>query len=424
MPSIDERVVSVAFENAAFEQRVAVTMTSLSKLNTAIANTGQKSGLGNIETEANKVTLATPMSALDRLKAKFGGTNAGATFTNMENASSKVTLAQPNRSLDNLKSKLGSTNAGTTFTDMENAANRVNLSGLTNALDGVKGHLSGLQTAAAVAFGNIASQAAMKGAAFGKSFALGPIKQGFQEYATNLGSIQTILANTKDSGGNLKTVNSALSDLNTYSDQTIYNFGQMAKNIGTFTAAGVKLKPATESIKGISNLAALSGSSSEQAGTAMYQLSQSIAAGKVGLQDWNSVVNAGMGGAVFQKALMRTAGSMGTVEKGAIKIDKATGKATINGESFRESISAKPGQKSWLTSDVLVKTLGQFTGDMTDAQLAAEGFSAAQIKSIQTQAKSAQAAATEVKTLPQVFDIARETIGSGWSKTFSLIFGD
>jgi tape measure domain-containing protein len=459
MPSIDERVVSMSFENAVFEQRVAVTMSTLSKLNSALANVGAVNGLAGIEKAANQVTLTAPMTAMDKLRAKFGlgvnttpisdieksgskvtleapmtaleklkarlgRTNAGTTFTDMERASDKVTLEQPTRALDNLKNKLDRTNAGTTFTDMERASDRVSFSGITNALDGIKTHLSGLETAASVAFGNIASQAAMKGASFAKSFAFGPIKQGFEEYSTNLGSIQTILANTQDSGGNLKTVNAALAELNRYSDKTIYNFSEMAKNIGTFTAAGVRLKPATESIKGIANLAALSGSNSQQASTAMYQLSQAIAAGRVGLQDWNSVVNAGMGGAVFQKALMRTAENMGTVEKGAIKIDKATGKATINGESFRESIQAKPGQKSWLTSDVLTKTLGQFTGDMDNATLKAQGFTAAQIKSIQATAKSAQDAATQVKTLPQVFDVARETIGSGWSATFQTIFGN
>jgi hypothetical protein len=363
MPSIDERVVSMAFENATFERNVAVTMSTLSKLNTAIANTGQTSGISKIETDASKVTLAAPMSALDKLKAKLGltnsgttftdienasskvnlehpmsaldklkakfgstnsgttftdienasgkvnlehpmsaldklkaklgGTNAGSTFTDMENASNKVTLEQPSRALDNLKGKLNQTNAGTTFTDMENAANRVDFRGITSALDNIKGHLSGLQTAAAVAFGNIASQAALRGGTLAKSFAFGPVKQGFQEYQTNLGSIQTILSNTKDSGGNLKTVNSALGDLNKYSDKTIYNFGEMARNIGTFTAAGVRLKPATESIKGISNLAALSGSNSQQASTAMYQLSQAISSGKVGCRigtRWSTLV--------------------------------------------------------------------------------------------------------------------------------------
>jgi tape measure domain-containing protein len=424
MPSIDERVVSMAFENAKFEAGVAQTMATLSKLDTAIRNMGSVSGISRVEADANKVTLQAPMSALDKLKAKFGFFNSGSTFTDIERDSSKVTLEGANTAIDKTQAHLNQLGAGTTFTDIEAAADRTDMSGLSAAISSIGGQFTFLENIAANALGGIATNAAMKGASFAKSFALGPAIQGFQEYGTNLGSIQTILANTQDSGGNLKTVNAALGELNTYSDKTIYNFSEMARNIGTFTAAGVQLKPATSAIKGIANLAALSGSNSGQASTAMYQLSQAIAAGKVGLQDWNSVVNAGMGGAVFQKSLMRTAENMGALKDGAVQIDKATGKATVNGESFRNSIMAKPGQESWLTSDVLTNTLSQMTGDMTDAQLAAQGFTAEQIKAIQAQAKTAQNAATQVKTLPQVFDVARETIGSGWAQTFQNIFGD
>ena len=427
MPSIDERVVSMAFENTVFESRIATTMTTLTKLDTAIKNIGATNGLQNIEAAANKVTLQQPMSALDKLKTKLSGAGAGAAegLGDIDRAGNKVTLEGPGRAVDKLQSKMGQLSAGTTFTDIEKASSRVSLEGLTSALDNVTGKFSILQNAASVALGGIAAQATMRGGAFAKSFAFGPITDGMQEYSTNLGSIQTILANTQGQQvTGLGNVNKYLGELNEYSDKTIYNFGEMAKNIGTFTAAGVDLPKSVESIKGIANLAALSGSNSQQAATAMYQLSQAIASGKVGLQDWNSVVNAGMGGAVFQKSLMRTAESMGALEKGAVKIDKATGKATVNGESFRESIMAKPGQQSWLTSDVLTKTLGQFTGDLSEADLAAQGFNASQIKAIQSQAKMAQQAATQVKTLPQVFDIAKETIGSGWAKTFQNIFGD
>jgi tape measure domain-containing protein len=425
VPSIDERIVSMAFENQVFEQRVAQTMGTLSKLDTALKNVGSTNGLDKIEASANKVTLNAPMSALDKLRSKFGqGVNAQS-ISDIERAGNKVTLEQPAKAIDKTQAKLDQLNAGGTFTDIENAASRVSLSGIANAVDNISSKFTMLQGAATVALGNIASQAVMKGASFAKSFAFGPIQQGMGEYQTNLGSIQTILANTQGQQvTGLGNVNKYLGELNTYSDQTIYNFSEMARNIGTFTAAGVDLPKSTAAIKGIANLAALSGSNSQQASTAMYQLSQAIAAGRVGLQDWNSVVNAGMGGAVFQKSLMRTAENMGALKDGAVQVDKATGKATVNGKSFRESIMAKPGEQSWLTSDVLTRTLSQMTGDMTDAQLAAQGFSAEQIKAIQDQAKMAKQAATQVKTLPQVFDVARETIGSGWSKTFQLIFGD
>ena len=323
--------------------------------------------------------------------------------------------------LDSAIKNVGQTNG---LSKIQADANRVSFSGPMAALDRLRGKFSTLQLAAGVAFGNIATMATQKIGGIVKSLTLAPITTGFQNYATNLNSIQTILANTSDSGGNLKNVTAALQEMNRYANLTIYDFSQMARNVGTFTAAGVKLGPAVESIKGIANLAALSGSNAEQASTAMYQLSQAIASGRVGLQDWNSVVNAGMGGAVFQKALMRTGEAMGTISKGALKIDKATGKATINGEAFRQSISAKPGKQSWLTSDVLTKTLQQFTGDMSDAQLASQGFTEQQIKAIQAQAKTAQQAATQVKTVGQLFDVMKESVASGWSQTFQIVIGN
>ena len=53
-------------------------------------------------------------------------------------------------------------------------------------------------------------------------------------------------------------------ELNKYADQTIYNFTEMTRNIGTFTAAGVDLDKSVTSIKGIANLAAASGSNAYQ----------------------------------------------------------------------------------------------------------------------------------------------------------------
>ena len=91
----------------------------------------------------------------------------------------------------------------------------------------------------------IAKKAISTGVAVAKAFTIDPAKAGFAEYSTNLNAVQTILANTQASGATLKDVNAALDELNTYSDKTIYNFSQMARNIGTFTAAGVDLKTAT-----------------------------------------------------------------------------------------------------------------------------------------------------------------------------------
>src|SRR6188472_4157690 len=327
------------------------------------------------------------------------------------------------RALEKLKASLKFPNAGKELNDINAAAKRVDLGHIAKGVEDVKNRLGALRLAAIAAFAQIATRAVAAGAAVIKSFTIGPLIQGFQEYSTNLNAIQTILANTEAAGTNLQDVNKALQELNRYSDKTIYNFSQMARNIGTFTAAGVQLDVATGAIKGIANLAALSGSNADQASTAMYQLSQAIAAGSVKLQDWNSVVNAGMGGTVFQRALANTAVAMGTLNKNAVKLTGPMKNVAINGEAFRQSLST-PGKASWLTSDVLTKTLEQFTGDLSDAQLKAEGFNDAQIRAIQQTAKTAMHAATEVKTIAQVFDVAKETMGSGWAQTFQIIFGN
>lgn len=326
--------------------------------------------------------------------------------------------------LDRLKNAMNFSGAGKGLNALQHQTNKFSLAGLTNAAAGIGGKFSAGAAVAIGAIANITSRAVDAGLRIASAFTIDPLKQGFAEYETQLGSVQTILANTQASGATLKDVNATLDELNRYSDKTIYNFGEMAKNIGTFTAAGVDLGTATKSIKGIANLAALSGSNSQQASTAMYQLSQAISTGRVSLQDWNSVVNAGMGGSVFQRALAQTAERMGTLDKGAVQLTGKMKNATINGQSFRESITAKPGEESWLTSDVLTKTLEQFTGDMTDAELAAMGFSAEMIKSIQQQAQTASDAATQVKTFTQLMGTLKEAAGSGWAQTFEIMVGD
>jgi tape measure domain-containing protein len=327
-------------------------------------------------------------------------------------------------SLGKLKDGLNLDESAKSLNNLQDAGNRFSLSTIADGVANMSSKFTALGVVGVTALANITNSAINAGKTLLRSLTIDPIKSGLDEYNTNLNSVQTILANTQSSGATLGDVNSALSQLNTYSDKTIYNFSEMARNIGTFTAAGVGLKESTSAIKGISNLAALSGSNSQQASTAMYQLSQAISSGKVGLQDWNSVVNAGMGGTVFQRALATTAAKMGTLEESSVKLVGPMKNVKIAGESFRDSISAKGGGPSWLTSDVLTKTLNQFTGDMTDAQLAAEGFNKAEIKGIKAQAKAAFEAATVVKTLPALIGTLQESAGSGWSQTWQIVFGD
>ena len=321
--------------------------------------------------------------------------------------------------LEKLKQSLKLKDASKGLENVSAASKKCNFESIGKSADKVGLKFSAMYTMADQAFRNIYNSAERYAKRIVSAFTIDPVKTGFQEYETQINAVQTILANTESKGTTLDDVNRALDTLNAYADKTIYNFTEMTRNIGTFTAAGIDLDTSVNAIQGIANLAAVSGSNAQQASTAMYQLSQALASGTVKLMDWNSVVNAGMGGQVFQDALKETARVHG------IAIDKM-----IKDEgSFRETLS-----EGWLTSEILTETLMKFTmttEGLTDAQieqnramLASLGYTNDQIDAIFKLGTTATNAATKVKTFTQLMDTLKEAAQSGWTQTWELIVGD
>jgi tape measure domain-containing protein len=458
MSSIDERIVSIKFNNAQFEAGIKTTMSSLDGLKKSLNFEAGIKGLNDLDAAGRKITppkfdgtafnngVQTTITATNKLKdnLKFDGAVKG--LNDLDAAGKKVNLKldptgfqmgakgvidsanaikqnlnfeSVSRGFGTLKTNIsslsfeqvvnGSRNAAKAIADLDLAGKAVNFAHIQNSAGQAQTSISAMSVAGVAALGALAFKAATVGAEMAKSLFLDPAKSGLAEYETNLGSIQTIMANTQWENKSLGDVNGALDELNEYSDKTIYNFAEMAKNIGTFTSAGVKLDDSTQAIKGIANLAAISGSNSQQASTAMYQLSQAMSAGKVGLEDWNSVVNAGMGGKVFQDALIQTAKNQGQNVDGLI----------AKHGSFRMSL-----QEGWITSKVMTETLAKMTGDLTDDQLRAMGYNNEQIVQIQEMAKTAQDAATKIKTFTQLTGTLTEITGSGWAQSWKLILGD
>lgn len=357
-------------------------------------------------------------------------------------------------SLDKLKQSLNLTGASKGLEGVGAAAKGINFSGLTSAAETVGLKFNAMYTIADQALRNITNSAVNAGKRIVSALTIDPIKMGFSEYETQINAVQTIMANTSSKGTTLDQVNSALDTLNTYADKTIYNFTEMTRNIGTFTAAGVDLDTSVKSIQGIANLAAVSGSTSQQASTAMYQLSQALAAGKVQLMDWNSVVNAGMGGQVFQDALKETSRALADRATQLKKMSKAELDAyreahgyseeqiksmkaynyDVDGlikkyGSFRESLS----KGEWLTTDVLTETLEHFTMAAEEGSeewnkfkqsLMDQGYTEKQAVDILKMANTATNAATKVKTLTQLWDTLKEAAQSGWTQSWEIIVGD
>lgn len=428
------------FNNREFEANAKTSLSTLQKLKESLnfgsLVSGATKSLSSIGGALTKLGMKTPFAPMIK--------TAQAGFGTLGNVISKFGMRNPFASSTQGVSDLakGAVMAG----------GPAGMGALEGGVTAVSSKFIALSTIAITALSNITNKAISSGTAFLKSFTVAPIMDGLREYELNLKSIQVVQANTDRP---LPEINGALEELNKYSDQTIYNFAEMAKNVGTFTAAGVDLETSVSSIKGIANMAALSGSNSQQAATAMYQLSQAISSGKVGLMDWNSVVNAGMGGKKLQGALAQTAIAMGEIDKAQVKGTASGEKLTIAGQSFRESIMAQPGQESWLSSDILVNSLAALDGRYSFAALSQEKlangtrkyandaavlaqieknrneaakkgikYTDEQFEALQKLSTSAYDSATKVKTLGQVFEIAKETIGSGWSGSFKSIFGN
>ena len=362
-----------------------------------------------------------------------------------DNKQFESNVSQSMSTLQKLKQSLNLKGASQGLNDLNIAAKRVDMSPLGRGVEAVGMKFSAMQIMATTALVNITNQAVNAGKRIVSALTIDPVRSGFKEYETQINAVQTILANTQKEGATIERVNAALDELNAYADLTIYNFTEMTRNIGTFTAAGVDLDTSVNAIQGIANLAAVSGSTSQQASVAMYQLSQALSSGTVRLMDWNSVVNAGMGGQVFQDALKETSKLLGTGAEAAIAAEG----------SFRESLNT-----GWLTAEVLTETLKKFTtsganeyvaeytglsveavkaaldeaearyGEADAIEKASEalaeksGKNKEEIKSALQFAKTAEDAATKVKTLTQLWDALKEAAQSGWAQTWRLIVGD
>ena len=391
-------------------------------------------------------------------------------------------------SIDDLKKSLQFDNVDKGFKNISKGLESIEPGKLSSALDVITNKFSKLGVIGDQALRSISNTITvyalkafkdLTNAITGAGYAM----QGFSEYETKIGSIQTIAANTgalrnniketaltaeeeqaawdvwlkgmygygeermqalKDAGldaekvqnriseiasgteksmsktsTTLKDIDSALDDLNDYADKTIYNFSQMTKSIGQFTVAGINLEDSVEAVKGISNLAAFSGATAEANNRAMYNISQSLQSGYMQLIDWKSVANAGMGGKEFKDAIMETARVHG-VAIDQIIADKG---------SFEQSL-----QERWLTSDILLESLAKFTSfnqEMSEAEREAErtkwreiGYTEQQIADIEELSRISYEAATKVRTYHQLMDTLKEEIGSSYTMMWQNIVGN
>jgi len=347
-------------------------------------------------------------------------------------------VSQSLKTLDDLKKALNFDEVEGSLKNIENAFNNLDLSGLADSVDFIASRFEPLGKIADVALSRIADKALDAGKKITDAFfGFSDMSAGQSKYETRTKAVQTIMNAT---GKSIEEVEAVLDSLQTYTDETSYDFAAMVDNIGKFTSVGVDLEMAEKAMEGIGNEAAKSGASIQQANNAMYNFAQALSQGAVKLQDWRSISNATMATKEFKEMLISTAIEIGTLESagenvGSLvstnekqlaagekalakaqkatkdraekvaaaqeKIASATKKTEVNFQNFESTLS-----DGWLTADVLIKTLNKYSNMNTDF------------------GREAYYAAQKALTFTDAIQATKDAVSSGWMDSFGYIFGN
>lgn len=327
-----------------------------------------------------------------------------------DNSDFEQKVAQSLVTLGKLKESTKLEDAGKGLDNLSKSAKNLDLSHIADGIDKLNARFSNFGIVGMTVMQNLTNAAINLGKQFTNALTEAP-RGGMQTYESFISATKQLSNSAKDANGlpvTLEAVNKALDQLNDYSDKTIYSFNDMTANIGKFTNAGVSLEDSVTAIKGISNVAASAGASAQNAASAMYNFGQALGTGVVKLIDWKSINNANMGTIEFKEQLIQTAKELGTLKEVGDKYiattysGKKANEAAFNASSkFEDSL-----QQQWMTSEVLIKTLGKYANEMDPIG-----------------AKAYQAA-TEVNTFSQMLSVFAESQKTSWSKTWRYIFGD
>ena len=279
-----------------------------------------------------------------------------------ENKQFEKNIAKSQKSVEDLKQAMDFEQTSKGLNKFADGLKNLDLSGLTNNIQKLADKFTGLGTVSELVISQVRrkiEEAARSVSGFIDSMTTQQISAGMDKYEMLNKSVQTIKAAT---GRDEADVYKVLERLNKYTDQTSYNFSDMAQNIGKFTSVGISLESAEKQMEGIANWAARSGAGINEASRAMYNLSQAMGVGKMTLIDWKSIENAGMATKEFKEQLIQAGLAAGTLEKdknGVVKTAKSLGKQV---EVTYQNVGSTLN-KGWATSNVISNTLEKYYYD-------------------------------------------------------------
>ena len=379
---LDERIVSIKFDNSGFEDKVSDTQKSLDDLNKSLSFEGAEKGADSL---------------------------------------SKA------------------------FKEVSTEAKKTDLTPLADSVENIKNKFNALETVAVGALLRIGAQAVELGEKLIKSVAVDPIKQGFDKYQDILTSQMTLTAalggeTEAEVEHNAKLIKDTLEQLTWYADETSYSLDDMIRNVSQFANYGVSLDDAKTAMMGIANASAKSGAPLAAASHAMEGFSKAMGQGYMSYQVWRTWLNSSKITTLdFKNTFIETAKEMirgGATLSSKIKLvgddleyyaGKNEGWLKVTAENIENSLTK--GQ--WLTSDVMLAGLAKYSASMDDLYEATDHGSRAVSELFENSEYGFDKFSTEAfkyaqqcKTLKDVIDSLFDATSTTWYRMFQSLIGD
>ena len=330
--------------------------------------------------------------------------------------------AQFEREAQKSLSTLTKLNDALQFTGVEKSLDKI-----ASGFDTLNNKISLAGMAAAATVTNIVNQAVNSIRNLINEFTVGldDVMAGWGRYQEKTNSVGML----RSQGYALEEVNKQMARLNWFTDETSYNFTDMASNIGKFTAMNIPLKEATDAMQGIALWTAKTGGNAAVASRAMYNLTQSMGAGYLTTMDYKSLALANMNTAEWKQIMAESAEEAGTIQKVAEGIWKvnATGKQYTT-EQLYSNLSDR-----WASVDsmmIMFKKYSQSLDQIYEYAIENDLTSSEAIEALQEQGDidefslEAFRLGSEAKNLQEVVDATKDAVATSFMETSELIFGN
>lgn len=379
---IDERIVSIKFDNSGFAEGVSETQKQLDSLNKSL---------------------------------EFDGANEG---------TKELTKA---------------------FKDVSNEAKKTDLSPIRNAVENISDKFSALGGIATGVLFKIGSDAVDAGKRLIKSISIDPIAKGFDKYQQILSAQMTMIASLggeteEEVKRNKEQIEDSMKILTWYADETSASLQDMLSNLSSFSKYGIDLDVATDAIMGIANAGFKAGIAIPQITHALEGFSKSIGQGFVSYQTWKTWIHSsGIDTVEFKNTFIDAAKQM--LKEGAELGDgvrllgdqlqyyagKNEGWINVTAEAMENSLT----KGKWLTNDVLMNGLTRYNAAMRDVyELTEQGARSVADLTDEEKALVDQTSLAaflfgqQSKTLTEVTDAMQDAITTAWATIFKSLIGD